>query len=178
MNNRDGIPVTQQEKSTIVPMAIILVVLCGFSFYTGIIFCSEKDRLLSIYDQISIGSPKELSINPLQIKYISFPECSIDFQDYTPCTDPRVMFTDCSPFFHVIELVEESFIIDYVCLNLQRWKKYISRQPTLLERHCPPKAERKECLVPPPDGYKPPIRWPKSRDECWYRYNICLLGFQ
>ncbi|ONK71570.1 uncharacterized protein A4U43_C04F10050 [Asparagus officinalis] len=38
-----------------------------------------------------------------------------------------------------------------------------------MERHCPPMSERKECLVPPPDGYKPPIRWPKSRDKCWYR---------
>ncbi|XP_019158586.1 PREDICTED: probable methyltransferase PMT21 [Ipomoea nil] len=26
-----------------------------------------------------------------------------------------------------------------------------------------------ECLVPPPDGYQPPIRWPKSKSECWYR---------
>ncbi|XP_020083665.1 probable methyltransferase PMT21 isoform X2 [Ananas comosus] len=38
-----------------------------------------------------------------------------------------------------------------------------------MERHCPPMTEREECLVPPPDGYKPPIRWPKSRNECWYR---------
>ncbi|WJX62352.1 hypothetical protein P8452_47355 [Trifolium repens] len=29
--------------------------------------------------------------------------------------------------------------------------------------------KRKECLFPPPPGYKPPIRWLKSRDECWYR---------
>ncbi|WJX13198.1 Encoded by [Trifolium repens] len=28
---------------------------------------------------------------------------------------------------------------------------------------------RKECLFPHPPGYKPPIRWLKSRDECWYR---------
>ncbi|KAK7367070.1 hypothetical protein VNO80_09078 [Phaseolus coccineus] len=70
---------------------------------------------------------------------ISFPECSLDYQDYTPCTDPK------------------------------RWRKYGTFRLTLLERHCPPIFERKECLVPPPDGYKPPIRWPKSRDECWYR---------
>ncbi|KAG4938506.1 hypothetical protein AAZX31_16G069500 [Glycine max] len=138
MNNQDGKPVTQPDKSRIVPMAIIFVVLCGSSFYMGIIFCSEKDRFLSIYSEKSIESHKESSIIPLQIKYISYPECSIDFQDYTPCTDPR------------------------------RWKKYISNRLTLLERHCPPKLERKDCLVPPPDGYKLPIRWPKSRDECWY----------
>ncbi|XP_027347132.1 probable methyltransferase PMT20 [Abrus precatorius] len=139
MNNKDGKPVTQPDKSRIFPMAIIFVVLCGFSFYMGIIFCSEKDRFVSIYSQKSVESPRESSIGSLQIKYVSFPECSIDYQDYTPCTDPR------------------------------RWRKYGSYRLTLLERHCPPKFERKECLVPPPDGYKPPIRWPKSRDECWYR---------
>ncbi|KAH1034970.1 hypothetical protein GYH30_055099 [Glycine max] len=138
MNNQDGKPVTQPDKSRIVPMAIIFVVLCGSSFHMGIIFCSEKDKFLSIYSEKSIESHKESSIIPLQIKYISYPKCSIDFQDYTPCTDPR------------------------------RWKKYISYRHTLLERHCPPKLERKDCLVPPPDGYKLPIRWPKSRDECWY----------
>ncbi|KAL6578673.1 putative methyltransferase PMT21 [Orobanche minor] len=49
------------------------------------------------------------------------------------------------------------------------WKKYTRHRLSFLERHCPPLFERKECLIPPPDGYKLPIRWPKSRDECWYR---------
>jgi len=88
----------------IVPGTIIFVVLCGFSFYMGIIFCSEKDRFLSIYGQISIGSPKESSISPLQIEYISFPECSIEFQDYTPCTDPRVMLLIVVHFFMLWDL--------------------------------------------------------------------------
>lgn len=39
-----------------------------------------------------------------------------------------------------------------------------------MERHCPQITVRNECLIPPPDGYKPPIRWPKSKDQCWYRY--------
>ncbi|XP_056848646.1 probable methyltransferase PMT21 isoform X2 [Raphanus sativus] len=38
-----------------------------------------------------------------------------------------------------------------------------------MERHCPPVFDRKQCLVPPPNGYKSPIRWPKSKNECWYR---------
>jgi len=24
------------------------------------------------------------------MKFVSFPECSLDYQDYTPCTDPKV----------------------------------------------------------------------------------------
>lgn len=35
------------------------------------------------------------------------------------------------------------------------------------ERHCPPPERRFNCLIPPPIGYKIPIRWPESRDEVW-----------
>ncbi|XP_074316640.1 putative methyltransferase PMT3 [Silene latifolia] len=35
------------------------------------------------------------------------------------------------------------------------------------ERHCPPPEKRFNCLVPPPPGYKVPIKWPRSRDEVW-----------
>ncbi|KAH7447140.1 hypothetical protein KP509_01G093300 [Ceratopteris richardii] len=34
------------------------------------------------------------------------------------------------------------------------------------ERHCPDPAPT--CLVPLPDGYRRPVRWPKSRNEVWY----------
>ncbi|KAK8456319.1 hypothetical protein SEVIR_3G002500v4 [Setaria viridis] len=34
------------------------------------------------------------------------------------------------------------------------------------ERHCPEKPPT--CLVPLPEGYSNPIRWPKSRDQIWY----------
>ncbi|KAK7276311.1 hypothetical protein RIF29_17450 [Crotalaria pallida] len=36
------------------------------------------------------------------------------------------------------------------------------------ERHCPSQGNGFNCLVPPPKGYRPPIPWPKSRDEVWY----------
>ncbi|KHN00289.1 Putative methyltransferase PMT8 [Glycine soja] len=35
------------------------------------------------------------------------------------------------------------------------------------ERHCPPAERRFNCLIPPPAGYKVPIKWPQSRDEVW-----------
>ncbi|KAF5738561.1 methyltransferase PMT3 [Tripterygium wilfordii] len=35
------------------------------------------------------------------------------------------------------------------------------------ERHCPPPERRYNCLIPPPPGYKIPIKWPTSRDEVW-----------
>ncbi|XP_052135318.1 probable methyltransferase PMT26 [Oryza glaberrima] len=34
------------------------------------------------------------------------------------------------------------------------------------ERHCP--ASPPTCLVPSPEGYRDPIRWPRSRDKIWY----------
>lgn len=135
---KDGKPSSHSDKSSrTVPMAIMFIVLCGLSFYLGGIFCSEKDKYETVKD--AIESPKLIAAGPLQIKDVSFPECGLDYQAYTPCTDPR------------------------------RWKKYGLHRLTFLERHCPPAFERKECLVPPPDGYKLPIRWPKSRDQCWYR---------
>ncbi|KAL2547961.1 putative methyltransferase PMT20 [Forsythia ovata] len=140
MNHKDGKPTHQPDKSSVtVPMAIIVVVLCGLSFYLGGMFCSEKDRYVTKDITKAIETSKEMAACPLQIEAVTFPECSIDYQDYTPCTDPR------------------------------RWKKYSTHRLTFLERHCPPLFEKKVCLVPPPDGYKFPIRWPKSRDECWYR---------
>ncbi|KAH1078151.1 hypothetical protein AAZX31_19G151600 [Glycine max] len=35
------------------------------------------------------------------------------------------------------------------------------------ERHCPTPDRRYNCLIPPPPGYKVPIKWPKSRDQVW-----------
>ncbi|KAI8530717.1 hypothetical protein RHMOL_Rhmol11G0081200 [Rhododendron molle] len=142
MKHKDGKPFSHPHKSSrVVPMVILLVLLCGFSFYLGGIFCSEKDGYVS--KDIAEDAESQSEINAgsghIQIKPISFPECSSDYQDYTPCTDPK------------------------------RWKKYSVHRLSFLERHCPPVFEKKECLVPPPDGYQTPIKWPKSRDECWYR---------
>ncbi|XVF23956.1 hypothetical protein REPUB_Repub13aG0084400 [Reevesia pubescens] len=36
------------------------------------------------------------------------------------------------------------------------------------ERHCPEKEKGLNCLVPAPKGYRPPIPWPRSRDEVWF----------
>ncbi|KAG8375197.1 hypothetical protein BUALT_Bualt10G0075300 [Buddleja alternifolia] len=136
--DKDGKPI-QDKSSRTVPMAIMFIVLCGFSFYLGGIFCSEKDKYETPEVKKSVETSTETSKGPLQIKSVTFTQCDADMQDYTPCTDPK------------------------------RWKKYTLHRLSFMERHCPPVFEKKECLVPPPDGYKLPIRWPKSKDECWYR---------
>ena len=94
MKHKDGKPGSQVDKSSrAVPLSIMVVVLCGFSFYLGGIFCSEKERFLIKEVEKPIQSPKESSSSPLQIKLVAFQECSSEYQDYTPCTDPRVSIT-------------------------------------------------------------------------------------
>ncbi|XWS65946.1 hypothetical protein CRYUN_Cryun05aG0157500 [Craigia yunnanensis] len=36
------------------------------------------------------------------------------------------------------------------------------------ERHCPETGKGLNCLVPAPKGYRPPIPWPRSRNEVWF----------
>ncbi|WJX56188.1 putative methyltransferase PMT21 [Trifolium repens] len=140
MKHKDGKPINQPNKNRSLTAAITIILLCGLSFYLGGVFKSGNSGGVDVINTIqkTLDSPKQSS-GSFQIRPVNFPECSSDYQDYTPCTDPK------------------------------RWRKYGTYRLTLLERHCPPISERKECLVPPPPGYKPPIRWPKSRDECWYR---------
>lgn len=95
MKYKDGKPVSQQDKSSrVVPMTIMFIVLCGFSFYLGGIFCSEKNRF-DAGDAKDVAravqSSNELGAGSLQMRSVNFPECSKDYQDYTPCTDPRVI---------------------------------------------------------------------------------------
>ncbi|KAG6525519.1 probable methyltransferase PMT21 [Zingiber officinale] len=140
MKNKDPRSEAYIDRSSkIVPATLMLIVLCGFSFYLGGIYCSEKNRYFNMDVVPAIQLRNKSSATSLQIDSLEFPECGIDYQDYTPCTDPK------------------------------RWRKYGNYRLSFMERHCPPMAERKECLVSPPLGYKVPVRWPKSRDQCWYR---------
>ncbi|KAL1834359.1 hypothetical protein ACET3Z_004010 [Daucus carota] len=138
MKHKDG-KLIHDKNPRIVPLTVLLVVLCGFSFYLGKIYCPEKDRIVANDVAKAVPSSKAVVPVSMQVKSVSFPDCGVDYQDYTPCTDPK------------------------------RWRKYGVHRLTFMERHCPPLFERKECLVPPPDGYKVPIKWPTSKNECWYR---------
>ncbi|XP_030953754.1 probable methyltransferase PMT9 [Quercus lobata] len=71
----------------------------------------------------------------------SIPICDLRFSELIPCLDRNLIYQ--------LKLK----------LNLSLMEHY--------ERHCPPPARRYNCLVPPPSGYKIPIRWPESRDEVW-----------
>lgn len=71
----------------------------------------------------------------------SIPVCDMKYSELIPCLDRNLIYQ--------LKLK----------LNLTLMEHY--------ERHCPPPDRRYNCLVPPPDNYKIPIRWPASRNEVW-----------
>ncbi|XP_076910745.1 putative methyltransferase PMT9 [Bidens hawaiensis] len=71
----------------------------------------------------------------------SLPVCDMRYSELIPCLDRHLIYQ--------LKLK----------LNLSLMEHY--------ERHCPPATRRYNCLIPPPVGYKIPIRWPQSRDEVW-----------
>ncbi|CAM8967755.1 unnamed protein product [Rhodiola kirilowii] len=59
--------------------------------------------------------------------------------------------------------------VDYIpCLDNYKAIKALKSRKRMQhrERHCPDPSP--DCLAPLPDGYRIPIRWPKSRDMIWY----------
>ncbi|KAG9154853.1 hypothetical protein Leryth_023913 [Lithospermum erythrorhizon] len=71
----------------------------------------------------------------------SFPVCDDRHMDLIPCLDRNLIYQM------------------RLKLDLSLMEHY--------ERHCPLPERRFNCLIPPPPGYKVPIKWPKSRDESW-----------
>ncbi|CAA0824527.1 Probable methyltransferase PMT9 [Striga hermonthica] len=72
----------------------------------------------------------------------TIPVCDSRYSELIPCLDRNLIF-------YQIKLK----------VNLSLMEHY--------ERHCPPAERRFNCLIPPPIGYKIPIRWPSSRDQVW-----------
>ncbi|KAE8665122.1 putative methyltransferase PMT8 [Hibiscus syriacus] len=71
----------------------------------------------------------------------SFPVCDDRHSEIIPCLDRNLIYQT------------------RLKLDLSVMEHY--------ERHCPLPEKRYNCLIPPPPGYRVPIRWPKSRDEIW-----------
>ncbi|KAK1390657.1 Methyltransferase [Heracleum sosnowskyi] len=71
----------------------------------------------------------------------SFPVCDDRHSELIPCLDRNLIYQT------------------RLKLDLSLMEHY--------ERHCPLPERRFNCLIPPPAGYKIPIKWPMSRDEVW-----------
>ncbi|XP_076907223.1 putative pectin methyltransferase QUA3 [Bidens hawaiensis] len=69
---------------------------------------------------------------------VTVPLCNSDTVDFMPCEDPNR-------------------------------NRLLSREMNYYrERHCPTPEERALCLVPPPQGYNVPIKWPDSLYKIWH----------
>ncbi|CAM8908125.1 unnamed protein product [Rhodiola kirilowii] len=76
---------------------------------------------------------------------------------------------DASLYGYTWELCKVTAGPDYIpCLDNEKAIKQLHSRAHFehRERHCP--EEPPTCLVPLPQGYKPPVEWPKSRDKIWY----------
>ncbi|KAK9055515.1 hypothetical protein SSX86_026598 [Deinandra increscens subsp. villosa] len=136
---------------------LLLLLLIIASFYTGTFF--GRNPSLSVYQSTSNSSSSKSPENPafsnrVMLTYRQFPIaipetgmniCPKEFNEHIPCHDPS----------YINELLP----------NLDQSKRED------LERHCPPLKRRLFCLIPPPDDYKIPVRWPTSRDYVW-RSNV------
>ncbi|KAE9465905.1 hypothetical protein C3L33_02179, partial [Rhododendron williamsianum] len=147
------------SKSGQLILVALLVMIA--SFYTGTLFGTNS----SLYNTIShlpsnssSSSPSSPGVPtftnrvglsyrriPLTIPDTGMDICPLVFNEYIPCHNVT----------YVKELLPK--------LDLSRREE--------LERHCPPLERRLFCLVPPPEDYKIPIRWPTSRDYVW-RSNV------
>ncbi|CAK7342726.1 unnamed protein product [Dovyalis caffra] len=140
-------------------MIMVALLLMVGSFYTGTLFGNNS---ASIYvSQLSSSSSNSSTshvtytfTNKVALAYrqtpIVIPEsgmnvCPLKLNEYIPCHD-----------------------VAYVKTLLPTLD--VSRREEL-ERHCPPLEKRLFCLVPPPEDYKLPIKWPTSRDYVW-RSNV------
>ncbi|KMZ62789.1 putative methyltransferase PMT8 [Zostera marina] len=97
----------------------------------------ENDELGEKQDDSSLYSLQE--DNTLVPK--SFPVCDDQHSELIPCLDRHLRY-------QMRLKLDQSLMEHY-------------------ERHCPLPERRYNCLIPPPPGYKVPIKWPRSRDEVW-----------
>ncbi|AES80051.1 putative S-adenosyl-L-methionine-dependent methyltransferase [Medicago truncatula] len=59
--------------------------------------------------------------------------------------------------------------VDHMPCEDPRRNSQLSREMNYYrERHCPLPEETAVCLIPPPNGYRVPVRWPESMHKIWH----------
>ncbi|KAG0477750.1 hypothetical protein HPP92_012469 [Vanilla planifolia] len=145
------------QKKHVVPLACAILLLLGFLFiYYGGSGRQQASSALDYGNKFSrslvwIGDDDgeigkaEVSFDGQEEDGIvapnSFPVCDDRHIELIPCLDRHLIYQT------------------RLKLDLSLMEHY--------ERHCPRPEKRYNCLIPPPHGYKIPIKWPKSRDEVW-----------
>ncbi|CAL1385785.1 unnamed protein product [Linum trigynum] len=146
------------SKSGLMIMAALLLMAGSFYFGTLLgnnapIYVSQLTSNSSSSSSLSVPGSSTFTNKvalafretPLTIPESGVNVCPLKFNEYIPCHDIAYVHT----------LLRS--------LNVSRREE--------LERHCPPPEKRLFCLVPPPEDYRLPIKWPISRDYVW-RSNV------
>ncbi|XP_062109338.1 probable methyltransferase PMT3 [Humulus lupulus] len=147
-----------QKKRLIISLCVVAIFLCFLYAYYGSIFGSQSHGASAIeYGSRSLrklgylggddssDDKQESSAKVFDgddgITPKSYPVCDGRHSELIPCLDRNLIYQM------------------RLKLDLSLMEHY--------ERHCPPPERRFNCLIPPPPGYKIPIKWPKSRDQVW-----------
>ncbi|CAN6688765.1 unnamed protein product [Malus baccata var. baccata] len=143
----DGSP-----KKRLVTSILVLVIICGLLYLyskkndsSTLEYGSKIRKFRSTYlgaDEDVDDSPPKLGEDEEDgVILKSIPVCDDRHSELIPCLDRNLIYET------------------RLKLDLSVMEHY--------ERHCPVPERRYNCLIPPPSGYKIPIKWPKSRDEVW-----------
>lgn len=63
--------------------------------------------------------------------------------------------------------------VDHMPCEDPRLNSKISREMNYYrERHCPRPEDTPLCLIPPPKGYRVPVRWPESMHKVWFLFTV------
>uniref|UniRef100_A0A7N0T4S5 Methyltransferase n=1 Tax=Kalanchoe fedtschenkoi TaxID=63787 RepID=A0A7N0T4S5_KALFE len=121
-------------------LRLLKYVLLAFIFIFALLSLYSWSSLAPGLPRLSQPTPATTT-QPQLIMLRTIPVCDMRLSELIPCLDRN--------------LISQMKLK----LNLSIMEHY--------ERHCPPSQRRYNCLIPPPYGYKIPIRWPASRDQVW-----------
>lgn len=139
------------QKKKLIPIVVILILLgCLYLFSQnrgtspaelGTRFSEKLGSSLNWDDQDTDSATTVVEDTEDDVIIKSIPICDDRHSEIIPCLDRHFIYQT------------------RLKLDLSVMEHY--------ERHCPPPERRYNCLIPPPAGYKVPIKWPRSRDEVW-----------
>ncbi|GAB4850888.1 hypothetical protein Ancab_030189 [Ancistrocladus abbreviatus] len=146
----------QQNKCLVTALVVATIFLGLLYIYHGSLFGSQGHGSAALQygsrslRKLGLGRDEDADENSLKVGQEdgedgifpkSFPVCDARHSELIPCLDRNLIYQM------------------RLKLDLSVMEHY--------ERHCPPQERRYNCLIPPPPGYKVPIKWPRSRDEVW-----------
>ncbi|OAY65291.1 putative methyltransferase PMT8 [Ananas comosus] len=149
-----------QSKKLVTSLCIVIVFVGLLFLYNGSFFGSKGQPASGAFEyrnkisrSLGWGSDDDGEVGKIDesifaheggdnnVRLKNFPVCDDRHSELIPCLDRNLIYQM------------------RLKLDLNLMEHY--------ERHCPQPERRYNCLIPPPPGYKVPIKWPKSRDEVW-----------